>query len=322
MPKRFTEYLIGHNAFRDDPMIAIDAGVAGGFESMWEIYGDQAHLYGFDPNEVESHKKYRHTYRVALGNRKGAFPFYIAQHDHSSSFFLPAPERCGVFPWESTMATKETRTETIITLDDFASKNSIRVDYIKLDVEGAELEVLYGARRQLEASVLGISTEVLFRPVRHDAPPFHKIDAYLDDLYFSLYHLKGYRHFRRTLSVCPYPENRGQMVWAQVLYFRDAAIDVVRYPDRWPPARVAKMASLLDLTGFPDCAIEVVQAAQDQDIIEPRTAETWVDLLTPQVDGQDVTYKEYWDKLRMCVPMDKTGKDLAYLYKRHWSPRI
>jgi FkbM family methyltransferase len=323
MPERFTRHLIEYNALRDDPLVVVDAGSAGGFHPQWTIYGQQAQLIGFDPNDGESHRGNKHRYSVALWHEEGTFPFYVARHGHSSSFYKPFLSRCSQFPWDSTMIIEDVKQVQATTLDRFAAGKDIAVDYIKLDVEGAELAVLKGAHSQLLSSVLGLTVEVLFRPVRKGAPAFHEVDEYLNQRFFDVYHIKGYRHFRRTLSACPFPENRGQMIWADVLFFLDAARLMYRYPQSWPSARVAKMASLLDLMGFPDCAIEVVNAAGELGIIEPKTWTMWRDFLTPLVDGQIVTYAQYREMMNTAIKKAGSGaRSIVGEYRRNWSTRI
>jgi hypothetical protein len=218
------------------------------------------------------------------------------------------------------VAVKEVEATTI---DRFAEREDLAVDFIKLDVEGAELDVLKGGHQQLFASVLGLSVEVLFRPVRKGAPAFHELDAYLAAMGFDLYHIKGYRHFRRTLSACPFPENRGQMIWGDVVYFLDAVPQMQHFPQDWSSVRVAKMASLLDLMGFPDCAIEVVNTAGELGIIEDKTWILWRDFLTPLVDGRIVTYAQYREMMNEAIKGASGGaRSIVGHYRRNWSGRI
>lgn len=65
------------------------------------------------------------------------------------------------------------------TLDHFALKNNILVDFLKLDVEGKELEVLEGGESTL-SGILGIRCEILLNSLYENcAPSFSAIDAFL-----------------------------------------------------------------------------------------------------------------------------------------------
>jgi hypothetical protein len=63
------------------------------------------------------------------------------------------------------------------------------VHFLKLDVEGAEYELLKGARSQLHTNVLGVRSEVLFAPVYQGAPLFGELHRMMLDNGFELLNL-------------------------------------------------------------------------------------------------------------------------------------
>jgi hypothetical protein len=121
-----------------------------------------------------------------------------------------------------------------------------RADFIELDVQGGELEVLSGAVRTL-AGTLGIQAEVEFAPMYVGQPLFADIDAFLRGRGFQLFDLSRY-HVRRSSAV----RTRGQLLWGHALYLRDH-----RLLGPEPAARLAIVAMLLDL---PDLAADIVAA--------------------------------------------------------------
>ena len=65
---------------------------------------------------------------------------------------------------------------TLVSLDGWASEAGVEaIDIMKLDVQGAELEVLKGARGLL-GGVRLIELEVAFNPIYKDQPLFGEID--------------------------------------------------------------------------------------------------------------------------------------------------
>ena len=134
-----------------------------------------------------------------------------------------------------------------VALDECLAANDVaRADFLELDVQGGELEVLTGADRTLNAT-LGIQAEVEFAPMYVGQPLFADIDRFLRGRGFQLFDLSRY-HVRRS-KVGPAP-TRGQLLWGHALYLRD-------YRGLAPElaARLAIVAMVLEL---PDLAADIV----------------------------------------------------------------
>ena len=96
----------------------------------------------------------------------------------------------------------------VCTLDRWCDENRIdpaRVDIIKLDVQGAELKALYGARKLLQ-TVRAVYAEVSFVPIYKDCPLFEEFDAFMAEC--------GYR--RAAIYPSDQPHN-----WGDALYMKN-----------------------------------------------------------------------------------------------------
>ena len=161
----------------------------------------------------------------------------LLEPDHA--FLAQFREIAGGFAVE-----RETAVETI-SLDACLEANDVpRADFIELDVQGSELEVLTGAARTL-AGTLGVQAEVEFAPMYVGQPLFADIDTFLRARGFQLFDLSRY-HVRRSSAAA----TRGQLLWGHALYLRDHR---VLSPEL--AARLAIVAVLLDL---PDLAADIV----------------------------------------------------------------
>jgi FkbM family methyltransferase len=94
-----------------------------------------------------------HCHQNAMGSRECILPIYLTGQSVANSLIMP-----------SVMV--GTEDVTVLTIDDFASENQIaRIDLLKIDTEGFDLEVLQGAQGLLGANEIAfVLAEVGFHP--------------------------------------------------------------------------------------------------------------------------------------------------------------
>jgi len=88
----------------------------------------------------------------------------------------------------------------VTTLDSFVAANQIdRIDILKSDTQGYELEVLQGAERLLAANRIGlIYLELIFSPMYRGLPPVHQLFEYLIGRGFELVSIYGMQYQRNV----------------------------------------------------------------------------------------------------------------------------
>ena len=86
-----------------------------------------------------------------------------------------------------------------------------------MDVEGAELEILKGAKKKLSSSILGIRSEVAFNNVFDNIPMIGELNNYLISKGFQLINLdysgQGNRYGKFTL-----PNKYGQLISTDAIW--------------------------------------------------------------------------------------------------------
>jgi len=306
---RLTLNLVASGAFKSSPLTVIDAGSRGGFEKHWDIYGDQINLIGFEVDARECERlnrqnagRNRQYLPVGLSDSKGKRAFYIQKHIASSSFYKSRPEFLQRFPaWRDLIPHTAKKVYTT-DLDSFAVENNLKPDFIKLDIEGAELDVFRGGVKSLSNSVFGLSTEAVFYPWRENMPTFSDLDIFLRKLGFVLFDLPVFKWEKSPLSPYMYetkgifgPTDRGQVIWTQAIYLKDAAAELKspKLRKKWDAARVLKLASIMELYNLEDCAIELIQTAKKYGLLAGYDSNKLIDLATPPIEGREVSYKEY-----------------------------
>jgi FkbM family methyltransferase len=290
-PKYVIARQILHTFLKGEKISVIDCGAAGGSLGEWASLDDQIVRYGFDPDEVECARLnaqakaagFQHFYYpVCLAERSEQNrKFHLTNHPRSNSLCCPNEKLIARWrqwmgdhpaPTVSTVGLKQVVEVHTTSLDTWAQKENITsIDFIKLDVQGAELEVLRGGLDLLKTS-LGLLVEVWFTPVYEDAPLFADIDNFARHQGFSFF---SYRVYAATQfagritspvifkNVTTFREQQaaGQLVTADALYMRDL-IDCAG-PQSVDITRILKLACLAEMCGQVEYAFELLAYVND-----------------------------------------------------------
>ncbi len=208
-----------------------------------------AEVIGFEPNPME----------LARLNQEGAanctwLPYFLGDGEEASfqlthypgcsSLYTPDPgvidlfESIGAGPGYNFNVVK---TETVQTkrLDDVGE--CPRIDFMKIDVQGGELDIFrHGVNTMSNATV--IQSEVEFVPVYKDQPLFGDIQLFLRDQGFHLHKFidvagRCFRPFQ--IKNNPYGA-MSQVLWADAVFVRDFT-----QLDRFSDAQLLKTAVIL-----------------------------------------------------------------------------
>lgn len=323
----FTKYLVAKDYFLKDKFRVIDIGARGGAEDHWDYYNDQVTILGFEPDPKEClrlNKRWKNSnkvfYPVALSNNAGTRDFFITKYLASSGFYKPDPKFWSRFPDGKHLAVRKKISIKTTTLDIFSKTERLTsIDFIKLDVEGAELDILKGAVYCLKTA-FGLSLEIEFSQVHEKQPVFNAVDAFVNKLGFKLYDLQINRIARNTLSPNmftrnPSPTPYGQVLWAQAIYLRDPVPSLQRKNyTGWHKTKILKLASFMELLNLQDCAIELLLESNRQNIISKTEAEIFTDLMA--LGKFSKKYSEYVETLKKTQTENKEKIQLAKLLSR------
>lgn len=253
----------------------VDVGARNGMMGFPQNYADHATYIGFEPNRSEWEKlenkktdslkagiqvasfKQEKYYNTAAWSENGEFPLYITEGPGSctmmghsvvkkaSNMYRLSDGECSIHE----LHTKVVREENVkcATLDSIFGENESVIDLLKLDVEGAELNVLKGAEVLFDRGrVLFLKTEFLLTPYYHNCPLLGHQQTFLNDhkmlmIDMDLVHSRYSWGSPTTVS----PLEDRQFIYAGDAYF-------VKDPDRWEmdPIEMHRLGLIACVYGF------------------------------------------------------------------------
>jgi FkbM family methyltransferase len=285
-----TRFLVSEGAFPERGISIADVGMRGGASSVWNSLGKCADVIGFEPDLEEAERInaqdrmfHQHCYPFAIGltgtqtivddtGNRASMSAHSPNQDWLSTRFDVGsfydedanPIDCRTKLHRRVARHGRTLEVETISLDDFVVRRPTKIDFIKIDVEGSELDVLKGASSILETA-LGVEIEVNFA-LHKRVPLFHEITAHLLERGFELYDLDMHRMSRGALpfpvsgdwrdhtnAPCLGPTTGGQPVTGDAVFFRDPILT------RADSSRALVLSCLFEMYGFPDCAASILR---------------------------------------------------------------
>jgi FkbM family methyltransferase len=267
-----------------DSFSILDGGARGGpSDPRWRSIGDdRLVIHGFEVDDAEcqrlnrdaSERGFRHHYYPwALWSSEGPLAIYENKASGGASAFRQNVDLTNRWKFQNANQKFHARdifypmgetTVAAITVDGWARKAGIaEIDFFKLNVQGAELEILEGARDVL-GTVLGIEVEVSFVESYLGRPFFSDVDAFLRRNGFHFFDLLGLHNMGRaespvtsmhTPGLNPY---QGQLIEAHGLYFRDPIASHASLDGNFPFVRLLKLASIAEIYGQVEYAFELL----------------------------------------------------------------
>lgn len=189
-------------------------------------------------------------YPIALGQRNERRPFYITQHPMCCSLYKPNEPLISLYNNFEVAYLKSITEIDTVSLDSFAKSHDIgAIDFIKIDIQGGELDVFRGGEHTLR-EVLAIVCEVEFIPHYIDQPLFGDVCAYLDQhglMFHKFLGLAG--RALKPIVLNNNPNLPSQHIWSDAVFTRH-----VQSIENLAGQQLLKLSVLAGLYGSPDLA--------------------------------------------------------------------
>lgn len=198
----------------------VDVGAAGHIIPRWSRIESHLNYYGFEPDkrsreELLSQKNYCKNYFLnekIISNEEGLKKIFLCKSPMNSSVYKPNEDFVKKFSHVDRLRIVKEEKLNSTTIDNLELD---ALDFIKLDIQGGELNALIGAQKSL-VKTLGIEIEVEFSPIYKNQPLFSDVKSFLNEQEFE---------FIDFLRICRWERNNiytslGQATWGDALFLR------------------------------------------------------------------------------------------------------
>jgi len=274
----------------------IDVGCRGGIPPLWKNLQKYLRVVGFEPDEegykaLMTDKPDNFLYlNAALSNKKSLIEFYVNSDLQTSSVFPIDETYFKRFSAISNIKNVDTVKIQADTLDNQLAQADMKdIDFIKLDTQGSELQILEGAIDTVSGSVLGIEAEVEFLPLYKGQPLFCDVDRFLRGKGFELFDLNSISWHRQNKLLndldlkYDIERSKSQLVYADALYFKSEA-EIHRLfsginDAEWKKSKALRFISICVLYDFLDYAIEIANIAREQNVLSTEEYKLIIEVL-------------------------------------------
>ena len=198
----------------------IDVGASGGLEPRWLTIKNNIKAFLFEPDkrsqkELESADYVEKIFPIGLGATENNGTINLCRKPGVSSMLEPRYTFLTYFPDSERFEVKANELIKISTLDKCLMERKEECDFIKIDTQGTELDILKGGTALLDCPIIGLEVEVEFIELYEKQPLFGDICSYLQS--------KGYEFFD-FVNICRWERDKftlfGQAVFGDGLFLR------------------------------------------------------------------------------------------------------
>jgi FkbM family methyltransferase len=276
--------------------VAVDVGAANGLLPHWEILNRAAEVYQIEPRqdaciELEGTNlsmglsESRHVICAGVAGSDGPRTLYVANAPTGSSilqFETESEADCGDYRdpnYLHPITEKVIETRRLSSL--MRERSETRVDLIKLDIQGAELEGLRGLGPELLPNLLGAELEVGLHGLYPSEARFPAVEQFMSDIGLELFDVRVAR-IRRPLrgnyggyeteifAVDANSPTIAARIWElDAIYFRKKSVLLAR----GNADEIRRMAVVYATYNYYSEAYSLVEKAEQAKILDVETAD-------------------------------------------------
>jgi hypothetical protein len=308
----------------------LDIGCSGGIDPVWRLFEPRLQALGIDASETEccrltEQERNPHVSYVSAFI-SGGQPFDISMNRR-----ITALHKRLSYTWFREIRRKPSGAtrmadpqRAIVACDLLAERSWDCLDYLKIDVDGPDFQILKSFEDWFDAlGILCVQVEVNFSGAGEpDEHSFHNTDRLLRQHGFDLFRLDNRTYSMRALPACfaitePAQTVGGRVVQGDAYYARDP----IATGRSLTAVQLLKLAAVLSAWNLPDCSAEILLNWRERfgSLVDVNYA---LDLLAAQAQvGEDsiLSYRDYMAEFATQAPRFFPPPNVAISKPTFWS---
>lgn len=264
-----TALLASH--LKENPLVIVDVGATGGIAKRWREIAGFCHFLTFDPDPRADLPQTANTtnFSTGLWSSQTSLSLQLTQNLVGSSVFPFNDQALSSFINHKAHKALKSVVIPVSTMERVLSEKKLPPHFLKIDTEGADLEILKGAETFLDTSCLGVRVEVSFVERHQGAPFFAEIDTYLRSHGYTLMEIHRERWPRKNRLISS--NTNTQMIWGDAVYMLSIDVFLTRCENLSPQEKTLaylRFFTLLMVHRMHDTAKELQEVAEKHQLIE------------------------------------------------------
>ena len=248
-------------------MILIDVGAAGEILPRFSGIKNKTTV-AFEPDPeafMDLQKKYSSQNYIiindALSSKEQELEINFTKKGECSSIYKPNTQLLKKFPFSERFDVKTKEKIKTKTLDNVLKlKGLMHPNYMKLDIQGAELEALKGSVKSLK-SICCIELEIEFAELYENQPLFSETELFLRKNGFEIWDIR--RVYQKDKSSLFHGSKKGRLVSGDALFFKNPSklhADLKNLKETDWKKIILDSAEIAKVYGYSDYVVDLINS--------------------------------------------------------------